>query len=220
MNSKLYSFLKDIQERGLKINTVYDIGANKGTWAVGVKETVLPNSYFYLFEGNPTHKPHLDNTGFPYYIGILSNPGRTSVEYYAENTTGDSYYKENTAHYDNKISCTMPCATLDSVVTEAGLPPPGLLKIDTQGSELDILSGALNLLPVVDLVYLECPIIEYNLGAPNIQEYLDFMKQHNFIPMDILEVHTSEHTLLQVDIMFINKIARDALYGNNNYIRP
>lgn len=218
--SRLSSFLQEIQQRGLQIKTVYDIGANSGAWSTAMKQSVLRDSYFYLFEGNPQQKDNLDRTGLPYYIGILSNPGRESVEYYAANTTGDSYYKENTGHYDNQDSQTMPCMTLESLVQTAEMPVPNFIKIDTQGSELDILKGAETILGQVDLIYIECPIIRYNIGAPNIQEYLDYMRSQNFIPMDLLEIHTSEQTLLQVDIMFINKNTKDKLYGQNQYIRP
>ena len=218
--SRLSSFLQEIQQRGLQIKTVYDIGANSGAWSTAMKQSVLRDSYFYLFEGNPRQKDNLDRTGLPYYIGILSNPGRESVEYYAANTTGDSYYKENTGHYDNQDSQTMPCMTLESLVQAAEMPVPNFIKIDTQGSELDILKGAETILDQVDLIYIECPIIRYNIGAPNIQEYLDYMRSQNFIPMDLLEIHTSEQTLLQVDIMFINKNTKDKLYGQNQYIRP
>ena len=216
------NYLRQIQQDGLRIETVFDIGANQGNWAVPMKAGVLRNSYFYLFEGNVAHEPALQRTNLPYYIGILSNPGRDSVEYYTTDGyggTGDSYYKENTPIYDGKTPITVPARTLESIVNECEMPAPNFIKIDTQGSELDILRGAETILPAVDLVYLECPIGKYNIGAPNIQEYLEYMASQRFIPSDLLEIHTGDHVLVQVDIMFINIATKERLYGVNHNSR-
>jgi FkbM family methyltransferase len=215
----LDNYLRQIQLDGLQINTVFDIGANNGSWSKLKKQGVLKNSYFYLFEGNSAHQPALENSSLPYYIGILSNPGRESVDYYAINGTGDSYYKENTPFYDDKTPVTVPARTLESIVAECNMPVPNFIKIDTQGSELDILRGAETILPNVDLVYLECPIGKYNIGAPNIQEYLEYMASQQFIPADLLEIHTGDHVLVQVDIMFINLATKERLYGANHNSR-
>ena len=216
----LVEYLIKVQQDGLKIDTVYDIGANRGHWSPAIKHNALPNSYFYLFEGNSRHEPALQATGLPYYIGILSNPGREYVEFYDTAGTGDSYYRENTVHYDDKTPTRYPARTLDSIIEDCELPVPNFIKIDTQGAEIDVLRGTEKVLNQVDLVYLECPIIRYNLGAPTMQDYLDYMRSQQFIPTDILEVHRNEETLLQVDIMFINMTTKERLYGSNQYSRP
>jgi hypothetical protein len=95
------------------------------------------------------------------------------------------------------------------------LPQPSLLKLDTQGSELDILSGSNSVLSQTDLVLLECPIIKYNQGAPNIQQYLDFMRYRGFVLCYLAEEHYAYSCLLQIDIMFINLDTRSRLYGND-----
>ena len=50
---------------------------------------------------------------------------------------------------------------------------PDFIKIDTQGSELDILKGGEKTISNCSLIYLECPIIEYNLGSPNLNDYIN-----------------------------------------------
>lgn len=214
----LSNFLQQVHRDGLSIDTVYDIGANAGCWTAKMKQTVLSNCKFYMFEGNPLHSRSLANIGSPYYICILSNPGRTTVDYYVANTTGDSYYKENTVHYATTESTSMSCYTLDAIVAQDNLPIPDFIKIDTQGSELDILRGAESILDRVKLVYLECPIITYNIGAPTINDYLEYMKSKGFIPMDVLEVHTGDQTLLQIDIMFINLKTKNDIYGEHKFL--
>jgi len=212
--------LRILKSQGLDIENVYDIGACSGNWTHQFKNSVLIDSNFYLFEANSIYKEHLNSSGHFVHMGVLSNPERESVEFYNGGDTGDSYYKETTKHYDNKKSIILPCRTLDSVVKEFNLPVPNLIKIDTQGSELDILKGASTIINKVDLVYLECPIIQYNNGAPGIGDYISFMKEKRFVPFDVHEIHRSEEVLLQIDILFISEITRDILFGKNIHIKP
>jgi FkbM family methyltransferase len=220
MNNALNEFLFKIQQTGLSIDVVYDIGCWKGVWSYNLKNSVLPNSQFFLFEANPAYEQILSESGFPCFMAVLSNPGRESVEFYNGTNTGDSYYKENTTEYDNQGYITLPCITLDQVIKECSLPIPNFIKLDTQGSELDVLAGAESIINQVDLIFTECPIIRYNIGSPTIQDYLDYFKQHNFIPIDLLEKHISEETLMQVDIMFVRKEIKDKFLTPNIKLRP
>jgi len=216
----LQNFLTDVQNVGLKIDTVYDIGAWVGKWSRDMKDSALPNSDFVLFEANPAYQQILSQSGFTSICGTaLSNPGRESVSYYNGTNTGDSYYKETTTYYDEQGHIELPCMTLDQVRESLNLPIPQFIKIDTQGSELDILSGA-SFLDQVDLIYIECPIIQYNKGAPDMQDYLNFFKSKKFIPVTLLEVHIHESTLVQIDIMFMRKEAKERFLGPNVNIRP
>jgi FkbM family methyltransferase len=205
--SNLTSYLRKIKSQGLEIKTVYDVGACVGKWTSQMKQSVLFDGDFYLFEGNPVYKDILSQQNSFVHIGVLSNPGRETVNFYNGCDTGDSYYKETTDHYDNRKPITLPCRTLDAVIEENNLPIPQFLKIDTQGSEIDIMAGAKKVMGKADLVYLECPIIEYNKGSPNIFDYLMLMSSYGYIPTDVLEIHRSEEVLLQIDVMFI-KIGR------------
>lgn len=218
--SNLTQYLRKARASGLEIKTVYDVGAHVGNWTASMKQTVLCDADFYLFEGNSVYTDILKKRNSFVHVGILSNPGRETVQFFNGCDTGDSYYRETTDHYENKTAVTLPCRTLDSVIEEHNLPLPQFLKIDTQGSELDILSGAQKVLQTVDLVYLECPIIEYNRGAPNIFEYISFMKSFGFIPTDVLESHRAEEVLLQIDLMFIKAETKDRLFGKNVHIKP
>lgn len=212
----LEKYIADIQKNGLVIDTVFDIGAHKGWWSLPLKNGVLRDSFFYLFEANPAHEAELKATGFPYYLGVLSAPGRDTVEFYSIEGTGDSYYRENTKFYDNTVATTVSARTLETVIKEATLPVPQLLKLDTQGSEIDILRGAESVLSLVDLVYLECPVLKYNAGAPSLTEYIDYMKSQNFMPSDVLEVHSHDKALIQIDMMFINITTKERLYGKDH----
>lgn len=204
MNS-LHTFLQMIQQRGLEIKTVYDIGAMHGLWTAEYKPD-LPNSKFLLFEANPECVEILTRTGYPFYNFALSNPGRGNVEYHAGGlSSGNSYYKEFTSYYDHDHIYNLPTVTLDHLIDVYDLPLPNLIKLDTQGSELDILAGAERAVAHADLIFTECPIVEYNKGAPNISQYLDYFRSKDFVPVDILQHHIFEGVLIQIDMMFMHK---------------
>ena len=159
------------------------------------------------------------NTGLDFFNVTLSEPGKSSVRFYNAGATGNSYYKENTVIFDNSSSVELPCTTLDKIINQYKLPIPNFLKIDTQGSEIDILKGFQNL-TMVDFVLIECPIIQYNHGAPNIHDYLTYFKKFNFIPIEIAEIHKIDHVVLQIDILFASQTIKSDLFGAEKIIRP
>ena len=95
--------------------------------------------------------------------------------------------------------------TLDSLLED--VRPPGLLKIDAQGYELEILRGASRVLPAFEAVLLEIAVIEINEGAPLLHEVIAFMKSLGFVTYDILEIHRRplDGALNQVDIIFVRE---------------
>ena len=218
MNLGLNSYLSVFEWSPIKIKTVYDVGACNGWWYMGVRPS-LPDANFFLFEANPEYEETLKQTGQRVFNKVLSNPGRGEVEFYNGTNTGDSYYKETTTIYDNQVPIKVPTITLDELIEQNDLPIPQLLKLDTQGSELDILQGATKLLGKTELIVTELPIIEYNKGAPNFSEYLNFFKSHDYIPVDVLEVHRGEETLIQLDVLFVLRSAKYQVLGKNQQVR-
>ena len=215
----LKNLISEISQKGLSFKTVYDIGACNGSWTRWVQSNILPDSKFYLFEANQHYLSDLIITGHSFFLNVLSNEGREFVDFYPGCNTGDSYYKETTTWYDNKQSVRMPCTTLDKIIEEKNLPIPNLVKIDTQGSELDILSASLNLLGKTELILCEMPIIEYNKGAPNISAYLDFFRDFDYIPVELLEVHRAEGIVFQLDFAFMLRSAKNEFLGKEQTIR-
>lgn len=214
-----FNFLKALENAGYVFETVFDIGACKGEWSTIFKNH-FPTSEMILFEANPAYKDELNATGFKNFNCVLSDTDGKHVDFYNGTNTGDSYYKETTKFYDNQTPIRLPCFTLETLARENALSVPNLIKIDTQGSELDILTGYQNQLDKVDFIFIELPIITYNKGAPSIQDYLDFFKKHKFIPVELLDVHRGENILVQIDIMFVRDDVKTKYFGPTNWIRP
>ena len=203
---KLDYNLSELIKRGLKIDVVYDIGAYRAEWSKSLNQTSLKKKDFILFEANQENEEYLKKTNFKYHIGVLSNE-RKKVNFYSRKLTGDSYYREQSERYDENYKPKIIITdTLDEVVEKKNLKLPNFIKIDTQGSEIDILKGSGKTLKNCNLIYLETPIIEYNLNSPTLSECVSYLKSINFIPFDICEVHFMDKVLIQIDILYINKL--------------
>ena len=207
MRNDLNNVIETLISKGYNILHVFDIGANKGRWTAQYS-TQLPHTQFCLFEANPNHKrPKQLAPQHKWFNVVLSKSDVNRVEFYIANNkysgTGDSYYKEQTSAYDNCKSVILKTTTLDAIVKNQSLPFPQLIKLDTQGSELDILSGASEVIKHADIVVTEMAIMPYNKGAPNFDDYMKFFISHNYMPMGINESQFADNMLVQVDIVFL-----------------
>jgi FkbM family methyltransferase len=219
MTPEFYTLLKKITDNGLDIKVVYDIGAFIGDWSVNTK-LVLPNAQFIMFEANGACGPYLQKTNIPFFAGTaLSGPGKKTVPFFNSLNSNSSYYKDTMTVYDNQESTEIPSITLDELFIQSNLPIPNLVKLDTQGSELDILSGASCITDNADLILIECPIITCNYGAPNLGDYLAYFKKYRYIPLDIVQKHIGEDTLVQVDILFMKEQSKEKYLGPNKLFR-
>ena len=202
---KLDYHLSQLISHGLKIDVVYDIGAYQGEWSKNFSKTSLKNKKFFLFEANKAHEEYLDKSNFKYFIGVLSDK-KKEINFYSRKLTGDSYYREQSERYDENLKPELITTyTLDEIIKNENLPLPNFIKMDTQGSEIDILKGSKKALSNCNLIYLESPIIEYNLNAPNLNECINYLRSVDFVPYDICEIHYMDKILIQMDILYIKK---------------
>jgi len=194
--------------RSGNISTVYDIGAHHGKWSLGMKK-LMPKASFQLFEANPVCETFLKKTALPYHRIALSRANGKRV-FHSNNSTGDSFYLENT-----KLSGAfgwqekeVETADLDSFALQNHLPSPDWIKLDVQGAELDVLAGGKYLFSKTKFLLTEIPLLPYNLGAPSFSDYLDAFGAAGFLPVSVVEVHRlsakagNSPALSQMDLFF------------------
>jgi len=221
MKNDLNSVIQKLTSEGYNIKTVFDIGANKGQWTAQ-HEQKLQNAQFFLFEANPDHqRPRRLQPKHKWFNAVLSNPETTHVNFYSISSarrkgTGDSYYKEQTHIYEKCVPLKLATTTLDAIIKKHSLPFPQLMKLDTQGSELDILEGAKNAVKHTDIIVTEVAVSSYNHGAPTFNDYIEFLADLKFVPVGLEQVHTVDETLVQVDVVFLKQHIKAKYYGNNN----
>jgi len=203
--------LEEVRDMGINPNAILDIGAHTGQFHSWSKR-VWPDVGVFMIEANPLHESHLDKlammNGDNYLIAALGDEER-EVTFYTRSdkphTEGNSYYKE--ANYwdipqlvqESKIKLKK----LDNIFEDEATFE--LIKIDTQGSELDILKGGTNLVSRAKAVVLEVSLIEYNEGAPTAKETIDYMLEIGFEEKMSIGEHYDGETIVQKDLLFINK---------------
>lgn len=150
---------------------VFDVGAAVGWYSLAAAQRINKNGMVYAFE--PSHANsllvaehaklnHLEDK-IKIIETLVGNKCSNSVEFYCE----DGASSQNSL-YERRATkphiCTM--ITLDSYVKDTGLIPD-LIKIDTEGAEMIILEGAMELLEKYHpkIVCSIHPTILHEIGA-------------------------------------------------------
>jgi|TARA_Y100000310_G_scaffold109343_1_gene107785 FkbM family methyltransferase len=205
--------LNEVKKLGIDPVTILDIGAHSGQFYSWAKYE-WPDSVIWMVESNEIHESTLKNLtsgkNDEYLIAALGDEER-EVTFYTRkdkpHTEGNSYYKE--ANYWDipqlVLESKVKLQRLDDLFTED--TEFELIKIDTQGSELDILKGGQNLVSKSSVVILEVSYVEYNLGSPLAEDVIDYMKSINFdIYIEIGEHYSNEpqwkDVTVQKDLLF------------------
>jgi FkbM family methyltransferase len=193
-----------------KPNSVLDIGANIGEFYLNSKK-VLPNSYYYLIEPNIECEEILKTLNVDYYLGAVSDKIEEKDFFVSKSyfrCTGNSLYREITSYFDEKnlIKYKIKTTTLNELFYK-NETYFDLIKIDTQGSELDILKGGIEIIKRAKGVILEVAVAEYNLNAPMAEEVFGFMEKLGFEKKEKVGSNNNPETgeLVHEDYLFINK---------------
>lgn len=185
---------------------ILDIGANIGQFHQIAKQT-FPDSFVFSIEASNECEPHLKQLTDNYYIGMLTKDNNEYDFYSRKNdptSTGNSIYKELTRFYsDDQLDIIKKRGIkLDDLFeTDSEFD---LIKIDTQGSELDIIAGGINLCNKAKGILLEVSLNEYNENSPLYDEVISYMKKIGFESKEILDEQRN-HGSHQQDILFINE---------------
>ena len=129
-------------------------------------------------------------------------------------------FLEKTNFYEDAIiPKTLKTITLNEIQTKTQIPFPDFIKIDTQGSEIDILKGGNQILNDCKVILLECPIISYNIGAPSLSDYIEYLGSINYLPLDVTEIHHLDKVLIQADIIFLKKDIFQKIYKDKKMLK-
>jgi FkbM family methyltransferase len=198
----------DIVKKYFTPQTILDIGANVGQFYSKCKN-VFPEAYYYLIEGNKNCEESLQTYNVDYSIELLSDENKEVDFYtriYEERCTGNSIYREKTSFFDDDqiLIEKRVTTTLNQLLPNKVFD---LIKIDVQGSELDIIKGGLPIIKNSKAVILEVSLVEYNENSPTKEMVYGFMNDLGFKDVEILEHinHPLTYELIQQDVLFINK---------------
>ncbi|NIG54436.1 FkbM family methyltransferase [Chitinophaga sp. Cy-1792] len=196
-----------------QLNTIIDVGANKGQFALAAAYK-FPHAKVLSFEPLPdAYKSLQQNTrksarisAFNYALG--SNDGQLafySNEY--SHASSALQVSETLIALEpgtaNAVLTQVPVKRLDTVLQQLPVNGPVLLKMDVQGFEKEVLSGAGNSLQQIDYLLFETSFVPLYKGEPLFDEMHHFVKSLGFefiAPVGFLQ--SGKLQILQMDLLY------------------
>jgi FkbM family methyltransferase len=146
-------------------------------------------------------------------FGLAKQTGE--FDFYNLNTsTGSSLYKPhqnmnqfNRQKYSGvKNISKIYCKNANDAISKSGVPIPKLLKIDTQGSELEILMGfTSDQLSEVLMIEVEVEFMELYVDQPLFCELNSWLNKNGFEILD-LRTHRAYHSAYDKELYYLNKL--------------
>ncbi len=175
---------------------VIDVGVADGTPDLYAR---YPKAYLDLFEPHPVYQAHLEATVMRERPARLHKMGLGSSE-----QTAALYLKGRTGSTlagDRGQGCIdIPIRRLDAVLTPDMIRRPCLLKIDTEGYELEVLRGATALLPHVDCIVSEVHFATPQMYSP--REIIAYLDSLGFELTEMLDSHAGQGRVWCADFVF------------------
>jgi FkbM family methyltransferase len=197
-----------LKKNGFDPKRILDIGASDCQTADITKQT-WSSADILLIEANKAFESTYKLKNYNYHIKLLGKENGTTVFYktkWSPFCTGNSIYRENSLTYNDEriITETLPIYKLDDIVSNTY----DLIKIDTQGSELDIIIGGINTFKKAKVIICEVSLIDINMGGCKKQDIMDILvKDLGFNYINVIE------SVLCNDNLQVN-------YENLLFIRP
>jgi FkbM family methyltransferase len=209
------AMLRHAKMQGLNPDVVYDVGAGVGTpWLY----EAFPKARHILIEPLPSHlmalRPLVDRLGAQLHGVALSRTAGTQRLRVPARTTGSSLMEPSGKWFAlglNKLRglsedvdyVDVPVTTLDSI-HQGGR---GVLKIDVEGAEMDVLAGGRKTLTDIDLLIMEMSVFPRLIQEPDFAQKIKDINEMGFEVFDIpaLSYPIPGSSLGFIDIAFTPK---------------
>lgn len=197
------------------LNTIVDIGANKGQFALACLEWA-PNAKVISFEPLPGPSQ--------VFTGLFKHNQNVQLHKFAIGPRHDKVVMHVSAREDS--SSLLPIgvrqiaafpgthesyqrhielAPLSAFMNSGSIKSPAFLKIDVQGYEMEVLIGCQSLLSSFDAIYCECSFIELYTGQKLASEVIDWLQDFGFSLKGIYNItYDSFDKPIQADFLFKN----------------
>ncbi len=200
-----------------KIKTIFDLGANVGTWSQLAK-AVIPSSVIHAFEPIPVYQENYIETAKK-----LSHTTLHKVGVGAENKKEKFNFSGHSSSFlevsenllkmfpnEKKVGeIEVDMVRLDEYVFQQNLPMPDLMKLDVEGYELEVLKNAIQCMKHCRYIILEVSFIERHIGQPLFHDVIHFMGLQNYGVYSFpYKMHLAQ-PIFQADVLFKNNAFKD-----------
>jgi len=186
---------------------VWDIGGYTGTWSV-LARSLLPASP--VVSEHTAHIRALSERLQPFTLieaAVGAAPGTLTLHRTNRSDSSSLLPPSDIARRNFQVQetdrLTVPVTTLDAILEQTGRPP-GLIKLDVQGYELEALKGGTRTLPHTRFLIAEVSFQELYRGQPLAGEVIAWLHQRQFAPVAFGAEIEGGQRLLQTDILFQN----------------
>jgi FkbM family methyltransferase len=195
--------LARMASKQLQVNTIIDVGAAKGAWTEKTRKH-WPAAAAHLVEAKESWRSELSqfvqmhpNTTFE-IAGVSRAPGKiyfpNDVDEYGGAVFSEADERANLEEID--------ATSIDHEVERLSLSPPFAIKLDTHGTEVDILDGANATLKNTSFLCIETYSM---IGQKRFPEMLMDLQERGFRCADVAEpvFRPYDGLLWQIDFYFL-----------------
>lgn len=180
---------------------ILDVGVADGTPDLYRQ---FPDAFLELFEPSPEHHDQLERHVLGKRAGRLHRVAAGSANGQAvlnvTGRTGSTLLGGHVSAAKKTTTVEVPVRRLDNLVDITEIKGPCLLKIDTEGYELEVLKGAAGLMAAIDMA-----VVEVHFDKPKsyaAHEISDFLTSHGFRLSDMLDHHVRGGRVVCADLVF------------------
>ncbi len=202
---------RKLKKFGFNPKTIIDVGTGSGTTEL---LEVFPEAYHVLIE--PLKEYEQDLQGIlkkyqgEYFLTAVGNKtGRVKINVepgFLERTSINEPSKLTQAVKGETVVRDVPITTLDALLKKHQFKPPFGLKIDTEGYELQVIKGAVELLRQTEFVIAEVSVAKRFKESYTFTEFISLMDKNDFALCDILYAYRRNNKLIYLDCLFTKKV--------------
>jgi FkbM family methyltransferase len=200
--------LHQLSSLGFKPATVIDAGV--ATQTLELYEA-FPSASILLIEPLAEFEPFLQKICAAYKAQYVlaaagQSPGSATFHVHADKVSSSLLHEVEGPSVDGTPR-TVPVVSIDQQCAEKNLPGPYLIKLDVQGAELQVLSGASRTLQHTEVVMLEGTLFATMIGGPQLHDLILYMKGLGFVLYDLYPIlyRPLDGALAQVDLLFVRE---------------
>ena len=196
-----------------KVQTIVDVGVLEGTPAL---YDAFPEAKLILVEALPMYEESCRrlvagrSESEIHMCAVGANDGSTVIHYYPGRPATSSLLERNKDRGLEVIEIDVPLRRLDSLLSGSEFRGDALLKIDVEGMELEVLRGAVHLLPRIKYIIAETSISRRHKNSYRFADLVGFLAEQGFDLYDALRLTRSNAMTpgaLIMDAVFINSSA-------------
>ena len=211
----LRQFCAHLRTTGFHPGIVVDVGVADGTFEI---YTVFPEAYYLLIEPLEEFMPAMRWIAGRYQADITlaaagGEEGQVAIRFgQAHEDMHGATVIPSLGSGPSPGLCTRTIAMrrIDSLVDNLQRAGPILLKVDTQGSELEVVRGASGVLDRIEVIILEVSLFNFGQAQPEMVEVVSFMSGLGYVPYDMFGGYNRplDNALAQIDIAFVKSDGR------------